>query len=161
MTAGKKQQKDSSDSVKEWRFHLLPKRFAGSLPHQSTLSRSCCPQLACRRCLGANWFTERFHRYTLVRHFQHRQVCCTARAWRTTRSPAADFINARPRGDTQFMVHGAEYQGRLHVHLDRFSLGAQNGPKDGRQPQFELYRQWPFCSARSRGRLRNGRAART
>jgi len=36
------------------------------------------------------------------------------------------------------MVHGAEYQGRLHVHLDRFSLGAQNGPKDGRQPNLSF-----------------------
>ena len=31
-----------------------------------------------RRRIGSRWFTERFHRYALVNHFQHRQVCCTA-----------------------------------------------------------------------------------
>src|SRR3984893_5619321 len=31
------------------------------------------------RGLGSRWFTERFHRNALVTHFQHGQVCCTAR----------------------------------------------------------------------------------
>jgi aryl-alcohol dehydrogenase-like predicted oxidoreductase len=55
------------------------------------------------RCLGSRWFTERFHRNALVTHFQDNQVFCTARRLETTRSPAADFSNARPRGDTQLM----------------------------------------------------------
>jgi hypothetical protein len=31
------------------------------------------------RGLGSRWFTERFHRNALVTHFQHGQVCYTAR----------------------------------------------------------------------------------
>src|SRR5438445_8618111 len=32
------------------------------------------------RGLGSRWFTERFHRNALVRHFQHGQVFCAARS---------------------------------------------------------------------------------
>ena len=55
------------------------------------------------RGLGSMWFTERFHRNALVTHFQHCQVFSTARHLKDYLSPAADFINARPRGDTQLM----------------------------------------------------------
>jgi phytoene/squalene synthetase len=55
------------------------------------------------RGLGSRWFTERFHRNALVTHFQHGQVFCAARRLENYASPAADFINARPRGDTQLM----------------------------------------------------------
>jgi len=55
------------------------------------------------RGLGSRWFTERFHRNALVNTFQDDQYSVPPGAWRATRSPAADFINARPRGDIQLM----------------------------------------------------------
>jgi len=38
MSGGKNQQKNRRDSIKDWRFHLLPPERLprGSLPHQST-----------------------------------------------------------------------------------------------------------------------------
>jgi len=40
MSGGKKQQKNRRDSIKDWRFHVLPPERLprGTLPHQSTWS---------------------------------------------------------------------------------------------------------------------------
>src|SRR5436190_14917962 len=43
------------------------------------VSRIASASESLSRGLGSKWFTERFHGYALVRHFQHRQVCRTAR----------------------------------------------------------------------------------
>src|ERR1700691_5488002 len=78
-------------------FHHLCRFVSLSSGGLASASESLC------RGLGSRWFTERFHRNALVTHFQHGQVCCTARHLENYAMPAADFINARPRGDTQLM----------------------------------------------------------
>ena len=57
MSGGKKQQKNRRDSIKDWRFHVLPPERLprGSLPHQSTW---CVPV-----------------RYAGMPHFCHRNFC--------------------------------------------------------------------------------------
>ena len=55
------------------------------------------------RGLRSSWFTERFHRYAFVTHFQHGQVFCTARQLKDYAVTRCGLHQRTPRGDTQLV----------------------------------------------------------
>src|ERR1700691_6585388 len=65
--------KADSARLRSSRFHHLCRFVSFSSGGLASARKSLC------RGLGSRWFTERFHRNALVTHFQHGQVCCTAR----------------------------------------------------------------------------------
>src|ERR1700691_5962209 len=129
-------------------FHHLCRFVSLSSGGLASARESLC------RGLGSRWFTERFHRNALVTHFQHGQVCCTARRLEHYAIARCRLHQRAPqrRHPTDVVAFEIDLVGAHDAHHSLRSCGigiAHGGPEEC--PRRRLPRSRTFRVHRFRG----------